>query len=484
MNWSNDDLRRLSASPYLYGSDTTSTEHIKIEYQKKNPDLKSNFVLATLDIETDVVHGTNEIILITVAYKNKTFTTLIDWFVDDIIDIQDVLQNSVKKYLGEYITKRNMECEFLVCNSIADMIKACFNKLHEWKPDVLAIWNMAFDIPKILSALDKAHIDPKDVFCDPTVPKNYRFFEWKEGRKKKKTASGKETAIRPAMQWHTIVTGASFVIMDAMCVYKQIRNQEAEEKSYALDAILQKILGIRKLNFKEADHKIKKAWHGLMQSKYKIQYAVYNIFDCVSMLELDETTNDFSIKLSMFSGVMDFNKFNSQPSKLISSYSIHVESKGYILGTVSNKMDSDLDKMTLSIGRREDEFGEIQDGWILILPAQLRIDNGLKCVSEYPDVNTLLSGHVFDLDLTAAYPSGTQACNGVSKETTKKELISITGIQEKIFKFQNINLPLGHVAALEYCNFMFKAPELPELLELYEESKKKTLEVKNEVSSL
>src|SRR5574343_498350 len=67
--WSKDPLKKLSASPYLYGSDVTSTAYIKMMYMKKYPDIMSAYAIANLDIETDVVHGHNQIIMMTITYK-------------------------------------------------------------------------------------------------------------------------------------------------------------------------------------------------------------------------------------------------------------------------------------------------------------------------------------------------------------------------------------------------------------------------------
>ena len=64
-------------------------------------------------------------------------------------------------------------------------------------------------------------------------------------------------------------------------------------------------------------------------------------------------------------------------------------------------------------------------------------------------------------------PRGQIAFN-LSKETTKKEVIKIEGIDEYTYKMQNINLSGGPTNALEYCQTMFNTPTLPEMLELFE----------------
>lgn len=55
----------------------------------------------------------------------------------------------------------------------------------------------------------------------------------------------------------------------------------------------------------------------------------------------------------------------------------------------------------------------------------------------------------------------------ISKETTKKELISIDGVSEAVRRAQGINLSGGVSNSVEFCTNMFKMPQLPTLLEAY-----------------
>lgn len=73
---------------------------------------------------------------------------------------------------------------------------------------------------------------------------------------------------------------------------------------------------------------------------------------------------------------------------------------------------------------------------------------------------------VFDSDEVSAYPSATMVLN-VSKETTLKEIISIDGIDENVFRAQNLNFLLGSTNAVEYVTNMFNAPKPYELLDMF-----------------
>ena len=74
------------------------------------------------------------------------------------------------------------------------------------------------------------------------------------------------------------------------------------------------------------------------------------------------------------------------------------------------------------------------------------------------------------LDVSAAYPSN-QCVFNVSKETTKKEMTSIEGIDLYTQKMQGINLSSGHTNSLEFCQTMFKFPTLEVLLEDFNNKK-------------
>jgi hypothetical protein len=72
------------------------------------------------------------------------------------------------------------------------------------------------------------------------------------------------------------------------------------------------------------------------------------------------------------------------------------------------------------------------------------------------------------LDVSASYPSGEVALN-ISKGTTKKELISISGVSEFQRRMQGINLSGGPTNAAEFCQHVLDAPKFEKFLELYME---------------
>lgn len=92
---------------------------------------------------------------------------------------------------------------------------------------------------------------------------------------------------------------------------------------------------------------------------------------------------------------------------------------------------------------------------------------GLEVIEESPHLLTGIRAFVYDSDAVSAYPSCISVAN-TSKETTKRELITIVGKEEKLFRMQNLNLVLGGVNAVEYSSKMFDMPDAFSLLDAFE----------------
>lgn len=469
LRWSKDPLKKLQTSPYIYGTDITASSLIKHEYMTKWPNNLSAYSVAFLDIETDVIHGTNDPIMATITFKNKLIFSVTKSFVQGISNIEELYRKAVRKYIGEYIDKHNIQIEFYLADSPVDLIRKCFERIHEWKPDFLAIWNMDFDIPRIIDTLVKYDVDPIDVLPDPNLPRDLRICKYKQGPKKKVTASGKVIPINPAAQWHTLELTASFYVIDSMCSYKFIRLSEQEETSYALDAILDKILGIRKLKFEAADQYTKLKWHQVMQTEFKIEYMVYNNFDSISMIELEDKLKDLSFTLPSFSATTDFWNFKSQPKKIADALYFYCKERGYILGCVGHDYQK---KDIVVINAEEAGEGDSDEpddqtldlkNWIVTLKSHMSI-LGLPLILEDDSILTNIRAFVYDSDCVSAYPSATSVAN-VSKGTTLREIILIGNIPETVFRMQNLNFILGEINAVEYCQTMFKLPTPEKLLQ-------------------
>lgn len=468
--WMASKPDEIKNSPYVYGYDITSTSLIKYTSLKRNDFVQSNYKVSAFDIETDI--ATREVIIATICFGNRIHSSVLSRFVKNVSNLDKRVHDAVDYYIPKYkdfdITVRTFDNE-------VDLLTDVFEVANEWGPDFLAIWNMDFDIPRILERLKEKNVNPVDVICDKTVPRKYRICRYKQGIKKKVTASGVVKPINPSLQWHTLTSTSKFYVIDAMCVYRQLRMAKQEEPSYALDAILKKEEIGGKLKFKEADAYSGEKWHIFMQENYPVEYIVYNFYDCLGMLELDDKIKDLKSSLPSFAAITDFAKFNSNPKKIVDALFLFGLERDRVIGTVPKqaKPEEELEADSIETDDDEEEDDEYDvkkyntldlKGWIQLLPQNLLLAEGLKCLEEYPDVVTNMRGVVCDQDATAAYPSCTQVGN-VSKETCVNEIIKIEGIREDVFREMNLSICLGNANMLEYFTVLFDMPTIFEMEE-------------------
>lgn len=458
-------LKKLARSPYLYGADITSTAIVKRYYQDKWPECLSSNTVAVLDIETDVNAGHGDPIYVAVTFKDKAVLAVTDEFLTrcsgwtyDNDKFPEMMKEYFYKRLPEMIKERNIDLEVIHTPTPLEAITHVIGRCHEWKPDFLSIWNINFDIPKILAAIEKWGGDPGDIFSDPSVPPQFRKIWWKEGPAKKVTANGREEALHWVDRWHTLFCPASFYVIDQAAVFRKLRVAKGRESSYALDAILKKYTPTKKLKNEKADTMSGLEWHQYMQDKEPLEYGVYNIYDCVSCEILDEQpkVGDLRQSISIQCGHSDYDKFPSQPRRTVDDLHYYCLGLGKVIGTTPDNLKTEFDEMTVSIRN-----------WIVTLPAHLITTNGLSCVEENPHLDSLIYAAVYDLDVSAAYPNGEDILNA-SKETTVGEVVKIKGVSEEVQRTTGINLTAGTINATETMVSVLGAPTFEQLLKDFE----------------
>lgn len=443
--------------PYVYGADISTPTLVKKAYQDKWKEVVSKNSVAALDIETDVVVGHGDPIYCGVTFNDKVFLGVSEDFIKSVKNPEAAIHSAFEKYLGEYKTSRNIKLEVKVYNTVGEMLHRAIQKLHEWQPDFVSIWNIDFDMPRIIRYLEAGGYDLAETFSDPKVPPQFRHFEWVQGSKTKTTAKGVTLPIPVDERWHKVYCPASFHFIDAMCVYRRVRLAKQREPSYALDFQLNKHLNLGKLRFKEADRYTHLDWHIFMQKNYKVEYGVYNIFDCIALELFDEKLMDLALTITVQSGPSEYNIFNSQPKRLVDNLFFYaLEEKQRVLSCVGRESEDDLDKYTIT-----------RNGWVVTLPSHLRVKSGLKAIRELPDIHSEIHVHVVDADISAGYPTAQKILN-LSKETTFRELYRIRGVPFEEQAMASINLIGGHVNAVEVAQSIFKAPSFNTLLEAFE----------------
>ena len=450
-------LRTLAQQPGLYGTDITPTVLIKHAYTKKFPELiSSSATVAALDIEVDVVDGHGEILCASITFGDRAFQAInVNWL--SAKHLSEVY-TAFDKYLGKYKKERNITLEVLFVENEAELARTVLEKAHEWKPDFISIWNMNYDLNKIQDVFKKYNYDSARIFSDPSVPDIFTKWKFREGKTQKVTQSGKTMGLHPADRWHIAECPASFYFLDAMCLYKRIRIAEGQVSSYGLDATMKRHLGIGKLQFAEVDKLDGTAWHKEMQTNFKVMYCIYNLFDNIGQELLDEKIGDISKSFSALVGVSDFDKFNSNPRRIVDDLHFFCLDRGLVISATPDNCIDELEKYVIGLNDH-----------IVTLPAFLMADIGYKLVKDADNI-TLAFDNCADIDIEATYPTLEDVCN-ISKETTYRELGCIYGLTDEERRAVGVNLTGGVSNAVEICTNVFKLPSYLEVERIYLENR-------------
>ena len=352
----NPRLRHLARSPYLYGSDISSSSCLKYDYQQRYPGLVSLNTVAGGDIETNVIDRDKDgqIICMSVTHKQHAFLCYLKDWVKDIPDPIKATQDKLEQIPEANALKdsRKFTLEVMVVDLPSQIVIECVRRLHKWQPDFFSFWNIDFDLPKMIRALEADGVDPAVVFSDPSVPKEYRYFYYKRGQDMMTTASGVSKSKGPEEQWHWVTAPASFQCIDAMSTYYNVRRAKGRESSYRLEYILQKEIKAGKLNIPEAEHLDGIEWHRFMQKHYKIEYGIYNVIDSMRLEQLDEKTNDLALSVTMFSKTSDYGNFSSNPRRLCDDMHFWYLNRdpACVIASSSDRMVSDIDQWVIGHG--------------------------------------------------------------------------------------------------------------------------------------
>lgn len=443
----------LSASPYLYGSDFPSSAYIMAKYKEKYPNNFTPSEVAILDIETNMMSATPdmpEVLMVIVTNGKWAQLSLDASYYKHIPNAKQLLTEAINTYLGGHIEERGMFLEVIWCEDEIETIGVAFDKLHKEKPDIVGIWNMAFDIPIILGRLKVHGIDPAQFLSDPGINPALRRCYWKPGKENRVTEKGNSKSIDFFERWHEFFLTASFQCIDQMCTYFQLRLGSQKEANYKLNTIMDKWVQLKKLNFRQAEEANVEdgtpQWHIFMQTYYRIEYAVYCIFDGIGPIILDEKLGDLRRTLPYRARNTDLSNFDSQAVKNATRLYGVCKDHGLVVGTLGpaeSRQPSDV------LSRL---------GFIVTLSSYLITDEGLCILSDNPSQATGLYAMNGDDDCISSYPSDITACN-IATNTTANEIVTIKGIPEAVFRHNNINLSSGPVNAIEYSTSMFGLPD-------------------------
>lgn len=403
MSFRRRNLRQLCSSPFVYGADIDTQTLIKQKYANDAPVGKvAVFSRGGLDIESEI-RGQKRINLMTFIHENTIYTAALKEYCK--IEQEDKTFREateedclkvVNEMLGPYFKKHKFTLVFKILDTELDVIKWIFQQIHKHKTDYIGIWNLGFDIPKIIERIVALGADPAEVMCHPEVPRQYRFVDWYEDKSDVQHFTDK---------WHWANIAGYSQFIDSMCLYARLRKVSGRDSSYALDEISNKELGQGKLHFGAITN------HWFMQNFRFLEYIAYNINDVMIMQLMEWQNNDMSA-LSGLTGMSLLSQFSRQTVMVRNDAYNYAKARGKVPASAGVSMFTEYDKMQLKAGGT-------------VLPPNKAVGVGVSVLLEI-DRPTQVSLLTNDLDVSSMYPSITSAFN-ISKETALGTVICING---------------------------------------------------------
>lgn len=464
-------ISEMSNSPYVFGLDQTPPVHIKYtffkkygEYQEKEP-----YTVASFDVEArmDVPGEQKPMMMGSLTMKDRAYLAAVrSWYKEDNgyqptdAEIFEKLKTAELKYLGEHLNRRKATVQYELFDTPGQVAYACVMKFHEWEPDWIVSWNAEYDMKAVESALRTEGYNLEDVYNDPTIPKNFRFYKLDLGRTHKIKEDGSSSPLEPQEKWPTVRCMARWKWCDAMSFYC-IKRQPSEGKlpDISLEGCAKHADVPGKLYTEEGAHLLPGSpqWHRYMQKKYKYLYSMYCIGDNFVIEEINDKTHDFTLSLPMLLKYSEFFNYASQPKLISDTMSFFAREHGFAWGSTPRRRDTTF----------TDQLPSLKN-WIALLDTEKNAEVGYSMFVGLFDVISQGRRMNDDIDVEGAYPHGGLAAN-TSNRTTQIETVQIQGADPNKFREIGVNFASSAEAnAMSLCSSLFGFPEADMLQEVFE----------------
>lgn len=450
----------LINDPNVFGADINQDVLIKQGYYNQYKAISDKYKVGGLDIETnmiaDRIYGPigcmDEIIIVNYVTSDMTiYSGVLKQFIHkhDRLKIITAIEVALRDTRGKLNDKARAIFDkfepnlvFEVFDTEKELIEWTFKNVHNDRPDYVSIWNLDFDVPRFIKRMEANDMEPKDYFCHPEVPKEYRFCKYRR--------DDNPNLQHPSHAWHVLsCTGPTWWI-DGMCLYSRLRKHFGVEDSYKLDAICQKLLGSGKLGFEGG------GGHVDMQTKFPVEYCAYGVIDSVLLILLEELNNDIT-QMHMLLAYSDIPSFAQQTVQLANRFYDYCKQRKLVPASQVGKVMMKTDDEIVNVGGNVLEPGL---AWRTGM-------NRLRELQDLPGATSKLNYMVLDLDVTSEYPSISRAMN-ICKDT---KIITLLGI-EGHDKSQIVDF-CGHFLATKensvyLCNKYFDLPDYQEMADMFD----------------
>lgn len=433
--------RELFNSPFIYGADIDTGVLIRKSYNEKTVGMLPQLTVGSMDIENEVrgekrinVFSFNEGKYIYCAYL-KEYLMKVDAHGNRVPATEEELWEVINHELKDEIETYGYEIVIYGAHTELALIKWVFDQIHRHKTDFVGIWNLNYDISRILERLEALGADPQKIFCHPDVPDKYKYFKYKLDNSNTEHFADK---------WHWVTATGYTQFIDSMCLYARLRKAKGREPDYTLNAIANKILGTGKISLGKITN------HYMEQTYNFLRYVAYNIKDSILIPLMHKQTNDCvsMMALTDSSLLSDFNKQTVMGKNAMYFYN---KAQGKIIATAGMIMGTPFDDMLPKLGGT-------------VLPPHKAVNIGIQAVEE-SNHETQVTIMVNDEDVAAEYPSVMQAFN-IAKETKLFTGVKIEGFGQIHTEdyFSNVTAPKENAVYL--CNKFFGLPNYEQMREI------------------
>lgn len=399
-------------SPYVYGADIPMEVRIKQRYLQQSEDRVKEYSVSALDFETSVlppaeINGLDYGAVIISSYCDTTgqihqyvnvdFLVGIDLdtaaqkigneFLKDFQYLYDNCNAACRKVLDKYKPTLTVH---LIENEREVLVQTC-RIHHVAKADFCSIWNIDFDVPKLLDRMDVHQMDHGDYLCHPDIPPGLRVCEYHKDNNK--------NLQHPTHAWHFFECSGFTQFYDAMGLYVRLRKHKGVLDSASLEAIATTILGCGKVDIEDKGHYI-------MQKFHKIKYCSYGAIDPLLNFCIEKVVNDIP-SLAALTEYTHLRNFAQQTVMLIHRFFAYCLENGVVSGSQSGRMTKDSDSEIENVGgnvihpglalgtfaNKQDELlRSIPEEWCRIVLMVSDLLNWVTCGKLHEKLSSLIAG--------------------------------------------------------------------------------------------
>lgn len=239
---------------------------------------------------------------------------------------KEKLRNFVINAVGGYKKAHKYKVDTLDYKIIffdeeTELIKGFFKLLEQTSPDMLLIWNMAFDLNYITARAENLGMDVLQLVCDSRLQHKFFRFYVDEKNKNDYAERGDYVSVAGFTVW-----------LDQMIQFASRRKGRGRYNSYKLDDIGNDVAHVKKLDYSHITTDINMLPYLDFET-----FSFYNIMDVIVQKCIEASTQDCEyIFTKCIVNNTRYSKGHRQSAYLSNRFSKDFDAAGYILGNNRN----------------------------------------------------------------------------------------------------------------------------------------------------